>query len=255
MYLKITIKKEITQKAYEAAMQYLAFYRGTIYTENPDSRVFLLTSFIYPGNYTSEEYAEYTMKTIIYVTKKFDCELSKDDYDVEICCDKLFDPFGMYSFDIGQIHMYYRPPKLEKKIKWYLVEYHFRTLFEYLLGETAIKSFETKTCLSKTQTGLPMNIFIDDCKLYQKMGISKRIYFQLNKNDEINMRAICPVRLRGSIPKHHFETYCNSSYPDFDLEEKNIEELIFFVTQNKDSLEKVADQEISFNELKKMLVI
>lgn len=258
MYFKITIKKEITKKAYEAALQYLAFYRGTIYVENPntddtENRTFYFAEFIYRGNTTNEELKEYTMITIIKIVKDFGFELNEGDYEIEDRDDNLFDPFGMYTFWISQIHMYYTPPKLGKKIKWVQMQQHYMTFFEAVLGSRAIESFKTKTHLSKVQTELPMNIFIDDCKLYQKMGISKRIYFQLNKNDEFQMDAICPIRLKGTIPKQHFETYCTTSYPEFNLNESDLEQLKNFVLKNKELLEKVADQEITFEEFKTIL--
>ena len=85
----------------------------------------------------------------------------------------------------------------------------------------------------KEETLLPMNIWIDDANIYLNGGSGKRIWFQLNKADELEDDNTGSMDLDGHIYP-----------PNLKLEDQELRALRNFVSNNRYALERIADQEI-----------
>ena len=84
----------------------------------------------------------------------------------------------------------------------------------------------------KEDTLLPMNIWIDDANCYLSGGSGKRIWFQLNKADELEDGNTGSMDLDGHIYP-----------PNLKLEDQELRALRNFVGNNRYALERIADQE------------
>lgn len=85
----------------------------------------------------------------------------------------------------------------------------------------------------KAETGLPMNIWIDENKTYIKGKHSKRIKFQLNDSGKMNIDDSAAMDLDGTIwPKKLATPH---------LHDRQLTQLRNFIHNNRYALEKVAD--------------
>lgn len=85
----------------------------------------------------------------------------------------------------------------------------------------------------KKQTGLPVNIWIDEAETYKKGKYSKFIKFQMDKG--LNFKEpTCPMLLDGTIPEWK-QGQCFIS-------KSEIKEIQTFVINNAYALDKLADQ-------------
>lgn len=86
----------------------------------------------------------------------------------------------------------------------------------------------------KKQTGLPVNIWIDEAETYKKEKYSKFIKFQMDKG--LNFKEpTCPMLLDGTIPEKVLQGQCFIS-------KSEIKEIQTFVINNAYALDKLADQ-------------
>lgn len=86
----------------------------------------------------------------------------------------------------------------------------------------------------KKQTGLPVNIWIDEAETYKKGKHSKFIKFQMDKS--LNFKEpTCPMMLDGTIPKKVLQE-------QFFISKSEIKEIQTFVINNAYALDKLADQ-------------
>lgn len=103
--------------------------------------------------------------------------------------------------------------------------------------------------LKKRDTGLPVNLWIDDMGTYIKGRHAKRIKFQANKGNSQGGQPTIPMMLNGEIPKPAFSSIRNS-----ELSSSDIEEIKNFVLNNSEALSVLADGYISFSEFISLMI-
>lgn len=86
----------------------------------------------------------------------------------------------------------------------------------------------------KSETLLPMNIWIDEAKTYVKGHHSKRVKFQLDHGNRMNFSRFGTMDLDGNL-------HCNDIG---ELSQSDIKALRNFVLNNKLALQHVADNDI-----------
>ena len=92
---------------------------------------------------------------------------------------------------------------------------------------------------NKAQTKLPMNIWIDENQTYIKGRHSKRVKFQLDHGNRINLSRFGTMDLDGNL-------HCDDIG---ELSQDDINALRNFVLNNKVALEHVADNDIWLDEI------
>ena len=92
---------------------------------------------------------------------------------------------------------------------------------------------------SKAQTKLPMNIWIDENQTYIKGRHSKRVKFQLDHGNRMNLSRCGTMDLNGNL-------HCQDIG---ELSQEDINALRNFVLNNKTALEHVADNDIWLDEI------
>lgn len=92
---------------------------------------------------------------------------------------------------------------------------------------------------NKAQTQLPMNIWIDENQTYIKGHHSKRVKFQLDHGNRINLSRFGTMDLDGNL-------HCKDIG---ELSQEDINALRNFVLNNKKALEHVADNDIWLDEI------
>lgn len=93
----------------------------------------------------------------------------------------------------------------------------------------------------KNQTGLPVNIYIDENGTYRAVKHSKRIKFQLNHGDKMQNQLFAEMLLDRSIVKNTFQKSKNIK---IEVDKKDIKQVSNYVKNNSYALDKVADEEI-----------
>lgn len=216
-------------------------------------KLFFITNIRFGGNTTSEDKSCILVKHFISTAKDYGFELSSNDIEVECISGELYDKFGLYTFDIGRPHMYYRMPNLKHKINWEQIKIHSGKV-ESILKSTRYQTDLTDYLVSlrKDITSLPVNIYIDEAGLYKKLGISKRIFFQTNKETKFCLTTLCPMRLDGTVPKRYLESLFSSDRNEFTQED--LSPISTFVKNNADALSKIADQQMDICEFEKLLM-
>jgi hypothetical protein len=91
----------------------------------------------------------------------------------------------------------------------------------------------------KAQTKLPMNIWIDENQTYIKGRHSKRVKFQLDHGNRMNLSRVGTMDLDGNL-------HCEDIG---ELSQEDINALRNFVLNNKTALEHVADNDIWLDEI------
>lgn len=91
----------------------------------------------------------------------------------------------------------------------------------------------------KAQTKLPMNIWIDENQTYVKGRHSKRVKFQLDHGNRMNLSRFGTMDLDGNL-------HCDDIG---ELSQEDINALRNFVLNNKVALEHVADNDIWLDEI------
>lgn len=100
----------------------------------------------------------------------------------------------------------------------------------------------------KVQTGLPVNIWIDEKKAYVDGGHWKRIKFQLNHGDKTFHQPDACMDLEGNVVASTF----NES--DSELNSKDIKAVSNFVKNNSYALDKVADEDIYMDQFDEVMI-
>lgn len=88
------------------------------------------------------------------------------------------------------------------------------------------------------QTGLPVNIWIDEKSSYKNSGHWKRIKFQLNRGLKAYNQPEASMDLSGNVVKDTF----NKALSEISI--NDIKQISNFVKNNSYALEKVADEDI-----------
>ena len=94
---------------------------------------------------------------------------------------------------------------------------------------------------NKAKTHLPMNIWIDEAQTYLKGGHSKRIKFQLNHSNKMNLTEFGTMDLDGNLHPDNLDIG--------ELSTSDIKQLRNFVLNNKYMLEHVADAELWLDDI------
>lgn len=92
---------------------------------------------------------------------------------------------------------------------------------------------------NKAQTQLPMNIWIDENQTYIKGRYSKRVKFQLDHGNRMNLSRFGTMDLDGNLHCKDIGELC----------QEDINALRNFVLNNKVALEHVADNDIWLDEI------
>ena len=100
----------------------------------------------------------------------------------------------------------------------------------------------------KVQTGLPVNIWIDEKKGYIDGGHWKRIKFQLNHGTKTFHQPEASMDLNGNVIEN---TYDNTVS---ELSSKDIKAVSNFVKNNSYALSKVADEDIFMDQFDEVMI-
>jgi hypothetical protein len=106
---------------------------------------------------------------------------------------------------------------------------------------------EEMATLRKNDSGLPVNLYLDDIGSWSKSGHWKRIKFQPNAGDRPVTRDMVPM----SIDDNPQILVKNAK---IDLNAKQLNQIKAFVKANKDLLLQLADAEISILEFGRRMV-
>jgi hypothetical protein len=106
---------------------------------------------------------------------------------------------------------------------------------------------EEMATLRKSDSGLPVNLYLDDVGSWSKSGHWKRIKFQANKNNSANTRTMVPMSISDD-PQILIKN------PRLSLSAKDVEKVKNFVRANKDILLLLADEKISILEFGRRMV-
>jgi hypothetical protein len=104
--------------------------------------------------------------------------------------------------------------------------------------------------LRKPDSGLPVNLWLDETGAYRKGGHWKRIKFQGDYGNEINRNNLFSMTISDD-PK----IMPPSAESKIKLTAKDIEQIKTFVKNNADSLSKLADQKITFIQFYKQMKV
>lgn len=105
-------------------------------------------------------------------------------------------------------------------------------------------SLQDYIALRKTDSKLPVNLFIDDSRSYKRGRHSKRIKFQNNHGDKPNTRgSFSSMTLDGEVVKKTLPSH-------LEISQKDIDKIRNFVLNNKDCLSLIADFELEYDYFK-----
>lgn len=114
--------------------------------------------------------------------------------------------------------------------------------------EKRMQLYEMAT-LRKKDSGLPVNLYIDDSLSYKRGKHSKRIKFQTDKGDKPNMRGnFSSMTLDGKVVE-------NTLPKKLEISQKDIEVISNFVVNNYECLSLVADFDLDYDYFKHHLMI
>jgi hypothetical protein len=117
----------------------------------------------------------------------------------------------------------------------------FSRIYEKITGRAVFDTFDEMSTLKKTDSGLPVNIWVDDTGAYIRGKHVKRIKFQGdygNKTNAGNLFSMIISKDDPQIPARQL--------PKLRLPAKDIDAIKAFVKNNADLLDKLADEKISF---------
>lgn len=113
-------------------------------------------------------------------------------------------------------------------VAWMDVEFAEELLAERDIGEDMAVKW-------KKETLLPMQIWIDESRAYERRGPANRIAFQLDASDELKPDSMGWMDLDGNL---------SPESPAGDLGEGDLDQLRNFVRNNRSALEQLADTTI-----------
>jgi hypothetical protein len=102
--------------------------------------------------------------------------------------------------------------------------------------------------LRKSDSGLPVNLWLDDMSTYKRAGHWKRIKFQGDHGDKLNPRNLFSMTISENP-----EIVPHSAEISIKLPAKEIAKIRQFVKDNYILLSKLADQEISLIQFSKAM--
>ena len=137
-------------------------------------------------------------------------------------------------------------PQLTVKDNILVLEYDLRERAEHNDDISDDVSFEM-ACLRKNRTGLPVNIYVDDCGAWKQSGHANRIKFQRDKGDRPVMRDLIPMSIDDN-PQILVEN------PNMELSASDVNAVRSFVVANKVLLEKLGNTEIDIEDFIREMV-
>ena len=100
----------------------------------------------------------------------------------------------------------------------------------------------------KSETNLPMNIWIDENQTYLKRGVSKRILLQLNDFYDMSIDESGEMDLDGNI--------CSNTVDDImNLDQNQLMQLRNFIHNNRYALQNIADIHIPLFKIWKYMIM
>jgi hypothetical protein len=111
-------------------------------------------------------------------------------------------------------------------------------LRERMSGHDELEEMST---LKKSDTGLPVNIWVDDTKAYLAGRHAKRIKFQGDYGNNTNRSNLFSMIISGDDPQIPAR-----QIPRLRLPSKDISAIKTFVRNNADLLDRLADEKITF---------
>lgn len=103
----------------------------------------------------------------------------------------------------------------------------------------------------KNQTGLPVNIYIDENGSYRNNGHYKKIKFQLNHGNKMQNQPFAEMKLDESVVE---ETFRQTKNIKIEIDKKDINQVSNYVKNNAYALDKVADEEIFMEDYDKVAI-
>ena len=97
---------------------------------------------------------------------------------------------------------------------------------------------EEMSTLRKKDSGLPVNIYIDDSLSYKRGGHSKRIKFQTDMGNKPVTSSFATMKLNGELVEKTIQ--------HLEISQKEINEIRNFVINNKECLSLVADMDLDY---------
>lgn len=128
------------------------------------------------------------------------------------------------------------------------------SLKEFTDSEEFLRSLEESyqlfemTNRRKHQTGLPVNIYVDENGSYRKGGHGKRIKFQLNRGDKMQNQPFAEMMLDGNVVEKTFKNR------KIEINTKELKQISNYVKNNAYALDKVADEEIYMEDYDKVAI-
>ena len=102
--------------------------------------------------------------------------------------------------------------------------------------------------LRKYDSGLPVNLWLDNMETYKRTGHGKRVKFQGDYGNKMNHTNLFSMTISENP-----EITPKNSIPKIKLPKKDLDKIKQFVALNHGLLSKMADQEISFIQFSKKM--
>jgi hypothetical protein len=119
-----------------------------------------------------------------------------------------------------------------------------------LKERTPLDELEEMAGLRKSDSGLPVNLWLDDSSAYKNAGHWKRVKFQGDHGNKVNRGNLFNMTISENP-----EVMPKTTEMNIKLLAQEIEKIRRFVKNNHELLSKLADQEISaFDFFKKMKI-
>ena len=112
------------------------------------------------------------------------------------------------------------------------------------------EEIEEMSSLRKPDTGLPVNLWLDDSSMYKISGRWKRIKFQGDHGNKAN-----PTNMFDMTISDDPQIMPPDAKVKIKLPAKEIEQICKFVKNNHDLLSQLADQEITFLQFAKKMIL
>ena len=137
-------------------------------------------------------------------------------------------------------------PQLTVKDNILVLEYDLRERAEHNDDISDDVSFEM-ACLRKNRTGLPVNIYVDDCGAWKEFEHTNRIKFQRDKGDRPVTRDLISMSIEDN-------PQILDKNPNMELSASDVNAVRSFVVANKVLLEKLGNTEIDIEDFIREMV-
>ena len=121
-------------------------------------------------------------------------------------------------------------------------------LDEYQQSKIFERFYEMGSTLRKSDTGLPVNIWIDDIVWSKSKNKLKLMKFQPDTGDWADTRKFIPMSIEDE-PKILVKN------PKLDIDQKTVNKIKMFVKLNKELLIQYAEQKIGIKEFLKQMIL